>query len=190
MPDVEPHLYPTVIREMIRHENDVTNHRIMWLLIGQGLIANAYVGAGRENADIVSILAPVGILVTLSAFVILYKSYHARGYLTFLGNQAKRGILREEHLPLSGWPQKRVKHWRKGTWSWPWLGRASDLLEPYLFLPGLVILAWMFVLMQHWLSLGTATLLVVCGILSMAVLSALCILWVWWQAKEEDEIAA
>ena len=29
--------YTTVIREMIRHENDVTNHRIMWLLVGQGL---------------------------------------------------------------------------------------------------------------------------------------------------------
>ena len=56
---------------MIRHENDVTNHRIMWLLIVQGLIANAYVGAGSEKGNIVSVLAPVGILVTLSAFVIL-----------------------------------------------------------------------------------------------------------------------
>jgi hypothetical protein len=27
MRDVEPHLYATVIREMIRHENDATNHR-------------------------------------------------------------------------------------------------------------------------------------------------------------------
>ena len=53
MRDVEPHLYATVIREKIRHENDVTNHRIMWLLIGQGLIANAYVSAGSERAGIV-----------------------------------------------------------------------------------------------------------------------------------------
>ena len=71
MHDVEPRLYPTVIREMIRHENDVTNHRIMWLLIGQGLIANAYVGAGSMREEMVTVLAPVGILVTLSAFVIL-----------------------------------------------------------------------------------------------------------------------
>ena len=42
MHDVEPRLYTTVIREMIRHENDVTNHRIMWLLIVQRLVANAY----------------------------------------------------------------------------------------------------------------------------------------------------
>jgi len=78
MYDVQPQLYTTVIREMIRHENDVTNHRIMWLLIGQGFIANAFVtaeGAG-QSADLM--LTLVGILVTLSAFVMLYKSYQAR----------------------------------------------------------------------------------------------------------------
>ena len=36
MPEVDPSLYTTVIREMLRHENGVTSHRIMWLLIGQG----------------------------------------------------------------------------------------------------------------------------------------------------------
>jgi len=50
MHDVDPRLYTTVIREMIRHENDVTNHRIMWLLIVQGLIANAAVNAGRPGS--------------------------------------------------------------------------------------------------------------------------------------------
>ncbi len=47
MYDVGKEQYPTVIREMIRHENDVTNHRIMWLLVGQGFIANAFVVAER-----------------------------------------------------------------------------------------------------------------------------------------------
>jgi len=32
--DVQPGLYPTVIREMNRHENDVTDRRLMWLLLG------------------------------------------------------------------------------------------------------------------------------------------------------------
>src|SRR5690349_2374278 len=35
MYDVSPNQYTTVIRDFIKHENDVTNHRIMWLLIGQ-----------------------------------------------------------------------------------------------------------------------------------------------------------
>jgi DNA invertase Pin-like site-specific DNA recombinase len=33
MHDVRQDRYPTVTREMIRHENNVTNHRIMWLLV-------------------------------------------------------------------------------------------------------------------------------------------------------------
>src|SRR5438046_2690659 len=103
MHEVDPNLYTTVIREMIRHENDVTNHRIMWLLIVQGLIANAAVSAGRESVETRSMMAGVGILVTLSAFVILYKSYQARGYLQFLGTAAKQGTLRAENLPLFGW---------------------------------------------------------------------------------------
>ena len=79
MYDVRPEQYPTVIREMIRHENDVTNHRIMCLLIVQGLIANACVTAGRESGRIASVFAAMGILVTLSAFILLYKSHQARG---------------------------------------------------------------------------------------------------------------
>jgi hypothetical protein len=109
MHDVRPEQYTTVIREMIRHENDVTNHRVMWLLIGQGFIATAFVSAVREGATTDLMLPLVGILVTLSAFVMLYKSYRARGYLLFLGQQAKQGTLPEQHLPLTGWPRERIE---------------------------------------------------------------------------------
>lgn len=43
MNDVPPAQYASVIRDLIKHENEVTNHRIMWLLIVQGLLVNAYV---------------------------------------------------------------------------------------------------------------------------------------------------
>jgi len=185
MHDVEPRLYTTVIREMIRHENDVTNHRIMWLLIGQGLIANAFVSAGSQKANIASTLAVVGILVTLSTFVILYKSYQARGYLEFLGDEAKRGVLREEDLPLFGWPSKRIKGWRKTHWVCPWLRQAGDLLEPYLFLPGLLILAWLFVLMQYHLSLERGITLVLAILLDAVMLFVVCVLWIRGEAKYE-----
>jgi hypothetical protein len=187
MNDVEPRFYATVIREMIRHENDVSNHRIMWLLIGQGLIANAYVSAGSEKANVVSVLSVVGILVTLSAFVVLYKSYQARGYLQFLGDEAKRGTLREEELPLFGWPPKRIKGWRRKVWVCPWLGKTSDLLEPYFFLPGLLVLAWLFVLTSHQSQLGKGTLLILCLLLTLAMFSAVCLVWVWLQGRDEKE---
>jgi hypothetical protein len=186
MHDVDPQLYTTVIREMARHENDVTNHRIMWLLIVQGLIANAAVTAGRESGETASALAIVGILVTLSAFIILYKSYQARGYLQFLGNEAKRGTLREQDLPLFGWPSKRIGGWRKKVWSCPWIGNPSELLEPFFFLPTLLALAWLFVLLRQWLALGAGVLVVLSTILAVVMISLLCVVWVWWQQKDEE----
>ena len=185
MHDVDPQLYRTVIRELIRHENDVTNHRIMWLLIVQGLIANAAVTAGKESAETASALAAVGILVTLSAFVILYKSYQARGYLQFLGDKAMQGTLREEDIPLSGWPGKRIAGWRSQVWPCPWIGRISELLEPFFFLPGLLILAWLIVLLRQWLTLGSRLLVVLGIILTGVMMSVLCMVWVWWEKKDE-----
>jgi hypothetical protein len=143
MYDVRPEQYATVIRELIRHENDVTNHRIMWLLVVQGLLVNAYVGV-REDLEAANGITVAGILVTLSAFVMLYKSYQARGYLHFLGTEAKRGKLQEQYLRLDGWPKKRIKHWRRNVWICPWLERVADLLEPYLSLPILIVSAWTF----------------------------------------------
>jgi hypothetical protein len=187
--DVDPRLYTTVLREMIRHENDVTNHRIMWLLIGQGLIANAYVGiaAGHRNAAIA--LAGVGILLTLSTHIILYKSYQARGYLEYLGLAAKNGTLKDAQLPMMGWPRKRVKGWRKGFWSCPWLGKPGDLLEPYLFLPALLVLSWMIVVARQWPSFDQVWTFAVCTLLTAALLSALSIAWVHGQEQDETEAA-
>jgi hypothetical protein len=186
MHDVEPRLYPTIIREMIRHENDVTNHRIMWLLIVQGLIANAAVSARRESGEAASALAVVGILVTLSAFVLLYKSYHARGYLQFLGREAKQGTLREEDLPLFGWPGRRIKGWRSKVWLCPWVGKVSELLEPFFFLPCLLVVAWLFVLLRQWLALGSGMIAILSAILAAVMISVLCLLWVSWQRKDEE----
>jgi hypothetical protein len=52
---------------MIRHENDVTNHRIMWLLIVQGLIAYAVVTAGNEGARAIAVLSAILAGVMISA---------------------------------------------------------------------------------------------------------------------------
>ena len=186
MHDVDPQFYPAVIREMIRHENDLTNHRIMWLLIVQGLIANAAVMARRESEEAAPALATVGILVTLSAFTILYKSYQARGYLQFLGSEAKQGTLREQDLPLFGWPRKRIKSWWKKVWPCPWIGKVSELLEPFFFLPTLLVMAWLFVLLRQWLALGAGVLAVLSTILAVALISLLCIVWVWLQRKDEE----
>jgi len=184
--DVRPEQYATVIRELIRHENDVTNHRIMWLLVMQGLLVNAYVGV-REDPQAANGIAVAGILVTLSAFVMLYKSYQARGYLHFLGREAKRGKLKEEYLELDGWPKKRIKHWRRNVWICPWLEQAGDLLEPYLSLPFIIVSAWIFLRLQRGFPLHPAIVLVVAIILATFILFVFCIVWIWSQGTAEEE---
>jgi hypothetical protein len=185
MYDVRPEQYTTVIREMLRHENDVTNHRIMWLLIGQGFLANAFVSAASVGASSEFVLPLVGILVTLSAFVMLYKSYQARGYLQCLGRQAKQGTLPEQHLPLIGWPGKRIKDWWRDVWVCPWIGQAGDLLEPWLFLPCLFMFMWVTALLQQWTMLGPAVNLILDAIVTFVIFSVYCIVLVWAQGKDE-----
>ena len=73
---------------------------------------------------------------------------------------SNRGNLEEEHLPLAGWPKKRIEAWRRNVWVCPWFGQAGDLLEPYLFLPSILILAWLFVVLRRWTTLDTGVLLI------------------------------
>jgi FtsH-binding integral membrane protein len=183
--DVRKDQYTTVIREMIRHENDVTNHRLMWLLIGQGFIATAFVSVTTQNALTAVVLLRVGILVALSAFVMLYKSYQARGYLDFLGGKARQGLLPEEHLPLVGWPRRRVEGWRKEVWICPWFGRGGDLLEPWVFLPFLFVFMWLTILLQTRTPLNAGGAATAAAILSAAVMFVCCVLLVWSQRREE-----
>jgi hypothetical protein len=186
MHDVRPDQYPTVIREMIRHENDVTNHRIMWLLVGQGFIANAYVSVKSAEVAASLLLSLVGMLVALSAFVMLYRSYQARGYLHFLGVQAKQGTLQEEHLPLVGWPRKRIKGWWRSVWVYPWFRQSRDLFEPWLVLPYLFTTVWTTSLLRNRTSLKTAVALTLGVILSAVVLTVSCVLLVSSQRKDEE----
>ena len=185
--DADPRDYPAFIRAMIRHENEVTNHRLMWLLLAQGLTANVYANAWREHADAVGLLAPVGILVSMSAFIMLYKSYQARGYLTFLGGLAKRGALREDQLPLSGWPATRTGGWRRQEWTCRWFRRRGDLLEPYLFLPALLMVCWTTALTRQWVTLDFGGALILATLLAVGSLFVLAFLWDLVETKNEQE---
>ena len=184
--DVRQELYPTVIREMIRHENDVTNHRIMWLLVGEGFIANAYVSVRNGSSATYFLLSLAGILVSLSAFIMLYQSYQARGYLQFLGLQTKQGMLQERHLPLVGWPRIRIKHWWRSVWMYRWVSRPRDLMEPWLLLPYLFMFVWMTSSLHVQTSLSMTVTLMLGAFLSAAILATSCIAMVWSQKKDYE----
>ena len=123
---------------MIRHENDLTSQRIMGLLSGQGFIANAYVLAVKESPSVGLMLLFLTISAAVSAFLMLYKSYQARGYLKILGQQAKQGHCRRSTRhsrdglergckgdkgtsgPFRGWATRAI------CWNRGWLCRASS----------------------------------------------------------------
>jgi len=186
MHDVRPEEYARVVRDLIWRENDVTNHRLMWMLVVQGLLANAFVGLRQVPLAWVGI-ATGGILVTLSAFVMRYKSYHARAYLRFLGTTAKQGRLPEEYLPLDGWPRRRIHDWRRPLWVCPWLEHAGDVLEPYLFLPGLIIFLWTVAILSRVTALSSASCIGVGACLTPVIVFLFCVLWVRSERASEQE---
>jgi hypothetical protein len=183
--DIRQDQYATALRELLRHENDLTNHRIMWLLVGQGFIANAFV-SNSVSAPMKLGLHFVGILLTLSAFVMLYKSYQARGYIEYLGNKAKEGTLSEEYLPLMGWPRTRISGWRRKIWICPWIRQPDDVLEPWSFLPVLFIFMWMTGLIQSQTRMGTGAVIPMAIALTFAMLSVYCVVVVHYQVKQEE----
>jgi hypothetical protein len=104
----------------------------------------------------------------------------------FLGNEAKQGRLQEEYLPLVGWPQKRLSGWWRDIWACPWLERAGDVLEPWLFLPGLLVCIWLFILLHQWVMLNVVINSILSVLLAAVIISLYCIAWVRSQrgAKE------
>jgi hypothetical protein len=183
--DIRQDQYAAALRELLRHENDLTNHRIMWLLVGQGFIANAFV-SNSVSAPMKFGLHVVGILLTLSAFVMLYKSYQARGYIEYLGTKAKEGTLSEEYLPLMGWPRTRISGWRRKIWICPWIRQPDDVLEPWSFLPVLFIFMWMTGLIQSETRMETGVVIPVAVALTFAMLSVYCVVVVHYQVKQEE----
>ena len=94
--------------------------------------------------------------------------------------------MKEEHLPLVGWPRKRIKDWWRDVWVCPWIGHAGDMLEPWLFLPCLFMFMWLADLLQRRTLLTTVVALILAAILTAVIFSVFCIILVWSQGKDEE----
>lgn len=185
MYEVPTQNYTTVIRGMIQHENDVTNHRLMWLLIGQGFIANAFASGTRVGGTVQFLLPLVGIMLTLSTFGMLYNSYQARGYLQYLGLRAKLGTLPEEYLPFTGWPQPRVRNWWKDVWKSPWFKRKRDVFEAWIFIPYIFMVMWLTVLAGQRGLLERSMFLLAAIFVAAAIFGGFCVSWVSLERRDE-----
>jgi len=73
--------------------------------------------------------------------------------------------------------------WRD-VWGCPWLVHAGDELEPWLFLPTLIMFVWLHLLLRRWIMLDTVICVGLTAILVAVMLSGFCIVWVWSQGKD------
>jgi hypothetical protein len=99
-------------------------------------------------------------------------------------------MLTEPQLPLMGWPDERIKGWRNEQWICRWLGRSSDLLEPYFLLPALLILLWTFELLRLEVTIGPVPAVLLAAGAAMLILACFCVAWIWKQGRDEKTIAA
>ncbi|WP_153018597.1 hypothetical protein [Marichromatium gracile] len=62
-----------IIREMIKHENELTNHRLNWMIATQGLmlvsVANVITKTQPESTLLVFLVSTIGVFVSLATVI-------------------------------------------------------------------------------------------------------------------------
>ena len=129
----------SIIRSMIKNENDLINHRLTWLGTFQGLLlaALAFAWDKIDAWGVVTILCVLGALVALST-----------GVATLLANQAIKILvdLWDENMP-NGYFGPDVEGARSHK-------RWFRFLMPGYFLPLLFIVGWIAITIIHMSRCG------------------------------------
>ena len=125
--------YGDKLRALIRHENEVSNHRVTWLMVTEGLLVTSVSAVFKESLVATGSLAVVGILVSVSVGQSLKNSYESRQHFKKLWRKRieDRKYDEDDVLPLDGG--------YKGN-------KAITWLLPGTFIPKLVVVAWVGVL--------------------------------------------
>ena len=127
--------YEVVVRAMIKHENELMNHRITWLSTLQGLLFAA-LGFAWDKHDaqvLVFIISIIGIVISISSITVLRA---ASGAISDLADWWENNKPEDYQGPgVIG---------RRTTKSW------QRLLYPWNLLPVLFTFAWLLVLAVYW----------------------------------------
>lgn len=60
------------------------------------------------------------------------------------------------------------------------------MLEPWLFMPGLLVCMWLFLLLQQSAKLNVVINLILSVLLAAVIISLYCVAWVRSQGKDEE----
>ncbi len=141
--------FSQIIRELIRHENELINQRISWLVQSQGLSFAALAFAWEKAPVLAYPLAVLGTVTALSAWTATSLSNLAVGKLE---NQWRRSVPEDQRtinpvIGLSGKSIAEAEWLRPSTWLPRW-----TLLRPWTALPPLFIVVWCLLVIARLLS--------------------------------------
>lgn len=125
------------IRDMITHENVLTNHRLTWFIVIQGFLITALIGSLKLNCNNsnflpILLISILGMLSSLSAYVSLDSAAEAINNLIGKFDAMKKKL----NSPYQGAPVIGLKF---EQWRFAWL-------RPSHFLPTLLFLGWIIVM--------------------------------------------
>ena len=118
------------IRTLIRHENELTNNRLVWLLTFQSLLFAGISFADKAGEAPIQIAIPIVGLVTAVPFAYsLILSSEARTHLRELWQEKMRNYpeMTKNMAPIDG----SVPYARRISW-----------LNPWSFVPWVLVVAW------------------------------------------------
>jgi len=127
--------YAAVIRELIQHENTITNHRLMWMLIVEGILFAGAASFWKIHWAPFVIIAGLGIVTAVSVYHALWLSGRARGHLRKLYEEKMEGHpeLIQEIPPVVGDIP--------GLVTLPWA-------NPWNLIPWAIVVAWILLVIS------------------------------------------
>ncbi len=127
--------YASVIREMIQHENLLTDHRLRWMLILEGILFAGVASFWKMYWVPLVAVAGLGIVTAVSVYHALWLSARARGHLRQLYQQKLElhPELRDEIPPVAGDIPGLV------AFPWPY---------PWKLLPWAIVVAWILLVIS------------------------------------------
>jgi len=124
---MEMEKYSDEIRNLIKHENELVNHRLGWLMTAQALLYTALSLIWKSGFNEVLVIGLVGILSSLTFGYSLKFSDKAIGrLLSIYREQLKNKSKKEEnYAPVIGYE-----------------GKTTLIFLPWNFMPWLLVAAW------------------------------------------------
>jgi len=116
------------VRQMIKHESDVTNHRLTWLVTLQGFLFAALGFAWRDGKQLIPLLSVIGIASSISMLFPLY-----------CADAAIRDLVRRWDT------EKPVDFVGPDVVGYRPTGRLISLFLPWFLLPAILAVGWVVV---------------------------------------------